>query len=296
LTTIDSPAAARRRLRFALRDAREAAGFTQTTVAERLGWSFSKVNRIENGEVTISAGDLRELMTLLGVTDQKTVEQLTSYARAARRRGWWDDPDHRPHLTQAMRQLFQYEAEATSIRCFHPVLVPGILQTADYARTILDFWTELPEETRNARQAIRVTRRERLFGRTDRPPYYLVLDESVIMRQVGGPTVMAEQLSVLVDMIRAGHLVVRIVPLVRGAIVGQVGSFVILDLDDESAILYREVSLDDDSIRENETVARYRRTFEQLWATALTPEESANLIEGHAAIMNASISRQKPNV
>ena len=83
MPTTDSPAAARRRLRFALRTAREAAELTQAEVADRLEWSVSKVNRIENGEVTISATDLRALMTLVGVTDQDTVEQLTAWARAA---------------------------------------------------------------------------------------------------------------------------------------------------------------------------------------------------------------------
>jgi transcriptional regulator with XRE-family HTH domain len=291
LPTTDSPAAARRRLRLALRSARELAQLTQADVAERLEWSISKVNRIENGEVTISATDLRALMALLGVTDAETVELFTSWARTARSRGWWDGPQFRAHLTPALRQLIQYEAEATAIRCFHPTLIPGMLQTPEYARTVLDFWVELPEETRAARQALRLERRSRLLQRQDRPQFLLLLDESAIQRPVGGPAVMAEQLSSLLFAIRSGEIIARVVPLISGAHLGAMGSFTILDLsDDENAILYREIALDDDNVRDGDVVGQFRRAFEHMWAVALPPEKSAVLIESQATIMNTLIS------
>jgi hypothetical protein len=257
----------------------------------------SKVNRIENGEVTISPTDLRALMGLIGVTDRGTVDVLTGYARTARSRGWWDNPEFRPHLTVATRQFIQYEAQASVIRFFHPTLFPGLVQTAEYSRAILDFWTELPEATRTARQAARAERRARFFDRPERPSFNLLLDESVVLRQVGGPAVMAEQLHAALGMITNGSITVRIVPLIHGAIIGQAGSFTILDLEeDEGAILYREIGLDADTILdERDTVDRYLRAYEQMWDVALTPEESAALIEGHAVTMNASIRRNRPN-
>jgi transcriptional regulator with XRE-family HTH domain len=295
LPATDSPAAARRRLRFALRAARDTAQLTQADVAERLEWSVSKVNRIENGEVTISATDLRALMELLGVTDPATADQLTTWARTARSRGWSDNPEFRAHLTPALRQLIQYEAEATAIRCFQPTVMPGALQTPEYARSILDFWVELPDETRAARQAVRAERRARLFERPGRPLFLLLLDESVVQRQVGGPAVMADQLRSLLAMIRDGELILRIVPLVHGANLGPTGGFMILDLEDyENAILYREIGLDDDNIRDDDTVAHYRRAFERMWDVALSPEQSNALIEGQAAVLNASITRYRP--
>jgi transcriptional regulator with XRE-family HTH domain len=277
---------------MALRSAREAAQLTQADVADRLEWSVSKVNRIENGEVTISATDLRALMALLGVTDPETIEQLTSWARTARSRGWWDGPEFRAHLTPAMRQLIQYEAQATAIRCFHPTLIPGMLQTPEYARTVLDFWVELPEETRTARQALRVERRSRLLQGSDRPQFLLLLDESAIQRPVGGPAVMAEQLGSLLSMIKTGEIIARVVPLISGAPLGAMGSFIILDLnEDENAILYREIGLDDDNVRDDrDVVGHFRRAFEHMWGVALPPEKSAVLIESHATIMNTLIS------
>jgi transcriptional regulator with XRE-family HTH domain len=286
LTTTDSPAAARRRLRFALRNAREARQLTQAEVADSLEWSVSKVNRIENGEVTISPTDLRALLALLGITERASVEEFTNYARIARRRGWWDGPELRSHITPAMRQLVQYEAEAVAIRCFQPTLIPGVLQTPEYARTVLDFWSELSEDTRLARQAIRSERRARLFGGKSSTPYQLVLDESVVLRRVGGPALMAAQLRTLLDLMRTANLQVRIIPLAEGAIVGQLGNFTVLDLDgDENAILYREVARDDIIRDTHDLVQQYRQAFDQMWDVALMPEASTAFIEAHAAIM-----------
>lgn len=286
MSTTDSPAAARRRLRFALRAARDAAQLTQADVAERLEWSVSKVNRIENGEVTISATDLRAFVALLGVTDQQTVEQLTTWARTARSRGWWDSPDFRNHLTPAMRQLIQYEAEATAIRCFQPTLIPGPLQTPEYARAVLGHWSDLSDETRTARQTIRSERGRRLFTDKSSTPYHLVLDESVVLRQVGGAVVMSTQLRTLLEVVRTSNLYVRVMPLTAGAVMGQLGNFIVLDLDrDENAILYREVPPDDIIRDAHDVVQQYRQAFEHMWDLALTIEESASFIEANAAIL-----------
>jgi transcriptional regulator with XRE-family HTH domain len=295
LSTTDSPAAARRRLRFALRAARETANLTQAEVAEQLEWSVSKVNRIENGDVTISATDLRALMALLGVTDRDTVDRLTTWARTARRRGWWDDPAFRAHLTPAMRQLIQYEAEATAIRCFQPTIVPGALQTPTYAQAILDFWTDIPDETRAARHAIRAERRQKIFHGPDRPIYLLLLDESVVDRPVGGAAVMAEQMRSVLTMARNGDLIVRIVPMIRSAMIGLAGNFTIIDLlGDESAVLYQEL-LHEDYIRDDrDTVGLYRSAFERMWAAALTPDASVEHIERSIARIESVDSTHRP--
>lgn len=293
VTTTDSPAAARRRLRFALRTAREAVGLTQLEVADSLEWSVSKVNRIENGDVTISATDLKAVMGLLRITDREDAETLASYARTARKRGWWDEPQYKTHLTPAVLQLIQYEAEATAIRCFQPTVVPGVLQTAEYARAVLEVWKDnMPEPTRVARHEVRAARRRRLFGRPGSPQYLLLLDESVVLRRVGGPAVMTAQLKYVTEMIKSANLIVRIIPLIDGAAISQLGDFTILDLDDdESAILYREIALDDNIRDAHDIVDRYRQTFEQMWEAALTPADTIELIESHAIIMSKSFGR-----
>src|SRR3712207_4146002 len=109
MSSRESPARARRRLRLALRKLREANGLTQGDVARRLEWSLSKVNRIEIGDVTVSGTDLQALLRLLDVTDEGRVTTLTEHCRSARRREWWDRSDIRPHLNPATLELLQFE-------------------------------------------------------------------------------------------------------------------------------------------------------------------------------------------
>ena len=113
MTSPESPAGARRRVRLALREARERLGYTQAQVAEEMEWSTSKVIRIESGEVTISPNDLKPLLTYLKFADKAESDRLLNDARNSRRRQmWWDEPRVRSHLTPPSRQLIQYEHEA----------------------------------------------------------------------------------------------------------------------------------------------------------------------------------------
>jgi transcriptional regulator with XRE-family HTH domain len=276
----DSPAAARRRLRLAIRNAREAKRLTQGEVAEELEWSLSKVSRIENGEVSVSGTDLRALLALFEITDSAEVDELTRYGRAARKRGWWDEARYRAHLTPAYLKLIQYESEASVIRCFQPTLFPGVLQTPDYARTILDFWNEIPADGREVLWEVRTRRREQLFDLPNEPPAYLViLDGSVLMREVGRPGVLARQIEAVLEMLAKPGLAVRIVPIATSAPISQLGGFMICDLDgEEDAILYWESAFGDNIVETSGTISRYRHVFEQMWEQALTLEESAELL------------------
>lgn len=293
----ESPAAARRRLRLALRKAREANGLTQGQVAEAFDWSISKVQRIESGDVTVSSTDLKALLTRYDVTDTKRIEQLVEVARASRRKGWWDEPKFRQHLPTAMMQLSQFEAEASAIRVFHPTLFPGMLQTPAYAEVILNFWSEeLSLEDRAVRFEVRLLRREYVLGRPDPPLYLLILDESVLSREVGGPQVMAEQLHDLLSLMRRPHVMVRILPFAAAANLAELGHFQILDLgDEENAILYREAQLVDDIEQAPDRVNLYRRRFERVWDAALTEKATTHLIEAKAAAMISNLDRIRPD-
>jgi transcriptional regulator with XRE-family HTH domain len=291
----ESPAAARRRLRIALRRAREAKGLTQRQVAESLDWSLSKVNRIEAGDVTVTGTDLQALLRLFDVIDPDRVEDLTTAGRAARRRGWWDRPEYREHLSPAMIQSIQFEAEATTIRSFQPSLIPGLLQTPDYAAAILHAPRAVLSPTVLAtRLEVRMLRREQLFGRPEPPPYLLVLDESVLLREVGGPRVMSAQLYDLLEMTRAGAVIVRVVPLSYAAI-HLIGLFVIYGSDDEDVALYRESSLDDDVVYAPEVIRQHRQLFEQVWEGALSVEKSIHLIEARAATLRLAADLTAPD-
>jgi transcriptional regulator with XRE-family HTH domain len=296
----ESPAVARRRLRFAIRRAREAAGLTQSQVAEALVWSLSKVNRIEKGDVTVSSTDLRALLHLLNISDEATVAQLTADARTSRQRGWWDNPRYREHLTAATLQLLQFEAEATAIRTFQPTLVPGLLQTRAYAQAVLERWRDdLGDAAEAVRLEVRINRAAHVLDSPDPPTLLVVLDESVILRRVGGAEIMKEQLEHLLTANERPNVIVRVLPLADGAD-SMYGSFTIMDLgDEENAILYlegiyKEAILGDEILHTPDVVRRHRRRFETMWEQSLTPEATIRSIEARRAVMRASMDRDDP--
>jgi transcriptional regulator with XRE-family HTH domain len=290
----ESPAVARRRVRLALRAAREAKGFTQGHVAQELDWSLSKVNRIEKGDVTVSRTDLLAMLEMYGVDDLARVDDLVRAARVSRRRGWWDESRYRDHHTSATLQMLQFESEATAIRHFHPMLVAGLLQTREYAECIMNFWkTDISEVDRVARLETRMLRREQVLGRADPPDFYFVIDESVTYREVGGPGVMAEQLRQLLELMKKPNIRVRVIPFAAAAIVATLGPFTLMDFgDEEDAVLYREVLIADEVVHARDIVHRHREYFEHMWTASLSEDASARLIEARAAVMLSSLDRR----
>jgi transcriptional regulator with XRE-family HTH domain len=286
MATGDSPIVARRRLQSALRGARNARAMTQGQVAEEMEWSLSKVMRIEKGEVGISVSDLRGLLGVLEITDPAEVKSLLDDARAAR-----NTPstllDVREHLTNATYQLLQYEAEAQAIRYFSLVLIPGVLQTEEYARAVFDQMpNRLAPETVDARMANRLRRRDRVLYSENPPQFLVLLDESVLHREVGGPHVMAEQLRVLLNLMRQTQVMVRIVPSAGATTLALLGPFQIVDLrKPDDSLLYRESPFTDDISYSNTLVSDHRKLFEELWSDALDDAASANLIAERAAKM-----------
>jgi transcriptional regulator with XRE-family HTH domain len=263
---------------------REAKGLAQGQVVAALDWSLSKVNRIESGNVIVSARDLRALLRQLDVADAGRVDQLLKCAKASRRRGWWDEPKYRERLTPAMMQMLQFETEASAISVYQPTLIPELLQTQGYAQSAMDFWShELPAVVRAARLEARMGRRDEVFGRPDGPEYLVILDESVLLREVGVPQVMAEQLHDLLAFVQKRDIALRILPLSDGALMCSFGSITILDLGkEENAILYREGPLWDDV---SDAAGSMRHLFEQMWEQSLSEEASMRSIEARAAML-----------
>jgi transcriptional regulator with XRE-family HTH domain len=275
-----SPAVARHRLRLALRRAREAKDLTQGQVATSLDWSLSKLQRIEGGENSVSPTDTRALLQVLGVTDATTVDDLVNEARAARRRSKWDDARYRETLSDATRNLLQFEGEARAIRAFQSILLPGALQTRAFAEHVLSFWHhEFTPEDLELRVNLRAERRARLFDRPDPPEYRLLLDESVLHRPVGGPAVFVRQLEQLLDDCSTDRITLRIAPFEVTALFAIAVPFTVLTLDDGSdSVLYRESYLVDEFIHDPEKVNRHLELFEQLWDQSHDRQETQRLI------------------
>ncbi len=293
----ESPAVARRRVRLALRKAREATGLSQSAVADRVGWSMSKVQRIESGDVSVSGTDLRALLDLYGVTDAEEVEQLSEEARISRRQRWWTVAEYRRHLTPAYAQLLQFEAEATAVRSYQTVLIPGVLQTPAYAQAVIGSYDEsLTADERRVRFDARMQRRRQFLESERASSHYVILDESILDRVIGGFEVMAEQFGDVARVARTPGVHIRIVPLTEGAILGQLGPFLLLDLggddDPDDAVLYRE-SFTRDSIEHSAAeITFHRRMFEKLWRRSLDEEKTVRALEATAAQLRTRADRQ----
>jgi len=292
VASVESPAIARRLVRLALREARQAKRLTQSDVAEAMEWSLSKIMRIESGEVTINPIDLRALLPVVGINDSARVEGLIQAAKVARRRReWWDEPGRRELLTPAMIQLMQYEAEANISRHFFTLTVPGRLQTPAYAAAIMSsFRDDIPADVIEARLDARMRRREQYLNR--KPPLrtYLLLDASVLLRQFGGPRVLGEQLLDLSRCIKESGLMVRVVPFEGNPPIPMLGTYEILYLGEEAeeqAIMYRETYLADEVVEDIEKIRRHRGIFEQVWDAAEDESVSAQLIEDRAQALLA---------
>jgi transcriptional regulator with XRE-family HTH domain len=293
MSTTDVPAVARRRVRLALRNAREQKGLTQGQVANEMDWSLSKVMRIENGEVSISTGDLRMLLPYLGITGGPEVDQLLADAKASRRQRWVVEQEYREHLSSAMVELMQLETEATALRYFNPIILPGILQIPEYASAIFrnygTLMTDIDESAMKVRMEARLARRERILDRRRPPDFLAILDESVLHRIIGGREVMDKQLRELLTIMRKSNIWIRILPFSSGGANALLGPFIILEMDDEQeAVLYREDPMGDQIARSRREIIQHRDIFERLWSVASGAEESARLIEERATLLKTA--------
>jgi len=207
-----SPSVRRRRLAAELRRLRERAGLVGEEVARRLGWSTSKISRLERGQSAIKHSDLRRLLDLYRV-DPPRREELMTLAEESQLSGRLKVISAR--LPGVHAEFLNVEAEAESVWNWEPQIVPGLLQTEDYARAVMLGWhsmfTEPPSEVERRVEARRL--RQQALQRD--PPLQLsvVMDESVLHRKLGEASIMRTQLQHIVEASRLPNISVRILPL-----------------------------------------------------------------------------------
>ena len=235
-----SPTVRRRRLAAELRRLRERADLTGDFVASRMGWSASKVSRIENAHTALQPTEIKKLLALYGI-EGWYADELMELALEAKRKGWWKAySDALPDLHTAYIGL---EAEATAAWHWSPEVVPGLLQTEDYAREVLRTanGTAPPREIERMVEARMV--RQRLLHRD--PPFELtaVIDESVLMRLIGSEAIMLQQISRLLEAseYHSPHLSLRVLPL-RAAHPVVAGAFILLQFGAVHEVGYHDIA------------------------------------------------------
>lgn len=270
-----SPTTLRRQLGAELRRLRAAR--TVAEVASQLGWSESKLSRIETAHTGIRNRDLEKLLDVYEVSDQLRA-RIRAVAGQSRQRAWWEA--YGDVLPNAYETYIGFEAEATSILEFEALLIPGLLQTDEYARAVFvadgrrhdgrrldDAEVDQKVQVRMARQAV--------LTRQPPPDLVLILDEGALRREVGGPDVLRRQLNRLNEAGERNNITIRVLPFAVGAHSALGGPFTILRFSGEAPLVYCEGRTGGVFRTRSDEVEGYISSFDGLRDAALTPKDSA---------------------
>jgi transcriptional regulator with XRE-family HTH domain len=273
-----------RQLAAELRRLREAETLTGEAVAARLRWSPSKVSRIETGRIAVSAADLRRLLDLYQVSGSLR-KRLVDLGSKASQRGWWDA--YTDATTEEYSTLIALESDAESERHFAPIIVPGLLQTEEYALEITSASLFMPSPGEISRLSQVRMMRQKVLSRDKPLRLHVVVDESVLHRQVGSPETMKGQLLHLVELAGRPNVAIQVFPLTAGPHLALSGVFTVVRFPEESAVdvVYLQEMTSDLFIEDEKEVHRYGLAFDRLRELALDEEESVALI---ARIANAT--------
>lgn len=250
------------------------AGMTLEEAAARMEWSSSKLGRWESGEHLAELHGLKSLLDIYGVTSDRWDEYL-ELCRTARERGWWrayglDNKGYVP-----------LEADASLVKDFTLGYVPGLLQTADYARALFRASGERRSVERFKRDvAVRMVRQKRLISEEDPLELIAIMDESVLYRPVGGTKVMAAQLARLVEAAALDTVTLQVLPVGLGAHASLEGGLILLSFGDlgEPDILFIEHTAGSFQTEKVADVAKATLKFDRLRSDALSPDDSLTLI------------------
>ncbi|WP_082558703.1 helix-turn-helix transcriptional regulator [Kitasatospora sp. MBT66] len=273
------PTVRRRQLGAELRRRREEAGLSHDEVADALtGMSQPKLSRIENGRGATKVDDVKKLLSLYKCEDSDLISTLVGMAKNGSQRGmWWQS--YSAHINSTLGDLITLEATASSVRNYEGAFVPGLLQTPAYAREIIKKLNMRPDVNVEALVDVRMARQSALT-RSEPLTLWAVIHEAAIRSGVGGPAVMAEQLSRLIDRAAQPNINVQVMPIGAPAHHGMGGAFTILgfpqrqDLD----VVMVDGTLSNLWVEEAVDVDVFAAKFDAIRADALGLDDSLAII------------------
>jgi transcriptional regulator with XRE-family HTH domain len=272
-----------RRLRAELKRLREAANLTQDTVADEMDWSLSKLIRIEAGSVSISTNDLKALLDLYGIKDPAEVDGMLDLLRSARTKMWWNN--YRGVMSKPLELFVASETETSVFKTYQLFIFPGLLQTEDYARDVIEHLTvgRPTDAMIQSYVELRMERQRQFFGRPEPVRFHVILDESVLRRAVGGKEVLRGQMQHLLDLNETrSELTVQILQPTVGVLPGMASSFTVMEFGDADDLPMLFIEGAKNYVTENidarEEVDRYQAAFNRLGQRALSATESRALI------------------
>ncbi|GAB2805187.1 helix-turn-helix transcriptional regulator [Streptomyces chlorus] len=271
-----SPTARRRRLSIELKKLREKSTLTCAQVGQALDWSGSKVNRMETGSGRVQPSDIDALCRFYD-TSEELREFLKSLAREAKTRGWWQV--HGAGVPEWFNIYIGLEQDASALRQYQCELLPGLTQTAAYARELHATGAHLSPEDIDRAVRVRLERQE-MLTRPDAPDAWFVVNEGAVRNVIGDRALMREQLERVLDSAALPNVTLQVLPFDAGTYPAT-GSFTMLGFPapEDPDLVYRDGITDAVYLEGEHHVREYTKAFDGLRAAALSPQRSAQLIK-----------------
>jgi hypothetical protein len=271
-----------------LRKLREVRGVSREDAGWQIRASESKISRMELGRVGFKERDVADLLTFYGVTSGEERAALITLARQANTPGWWHQySDVLPTWFQSYLGL---EAAATQIRNYEVQFVPGLLQSADYARAVIELGSgNLTKDQIDRRVELRMTRQD-VLTRAEPPQFWGLIDEAALRRPIGGQTVLRGQLAKLAEVSKLPNVTVQVLPFGSGGHAASGGSFSILRFPDPALpdVVYLEQMTSALYLDKPEDVEHYATVIEQLCVQAEQPARTLEMLDRIAKDLDRS--------
>jgi transcriptional regulator with XRE-family HTH domain len=261
-----------------LRRLRTDAGLSREQAGEAIRASEWKIHRLENGQVGFKERDIIDLLRLYGVTDPTEVAEFVALAREANNPGWWQH--YGDVLPPWFRTYVDLESVATLIRTYEGQFIPGLLQTDDYMRAVVQ-GAHLDESAEEVGRRVRLRMARQILLTREQPPrLWAVVDEAAMRRPVGGREVMRDQMERLIDAAKLPNVTLQVLPFDAGAHPGMVGSFSVLRFPEEELpdVVYLEHLTSALYLNKPEEVDQYLHVMESICVRAAPPDQTVALL------------------
>lgn len=258
----------------ALRLAMERVGLNGKRTASLLGWSESRVSRMLTGRLAATSDDLSAMLAVLLVTGEER-ERLMRLNRDQGKLGWLQNHDSR--IPEQLKTLVDNENKAVQVTDFEPIVIPGLLQTGDYAQSLLERSAVLPPNEIQTFVAARLGRQS-IFSRDDRPNFTFYIHEFALRLPVGSRAIMSDQLH---ELLRTGvrrYIGIRVVPASFGAHAGIAGSCRLMEFAELKPVVYVDEQTASHFLEQRSDIDTYRKIFAALDRCALDERQSNDLI------------------
>ncbi|MFC9914267.1 helix-turn-helix domain-containing protein [Streptomyces sp. NPDC127197] len=279
------PTVRRRRLGATLRRLRNGAGMTLDDAAATMGWKGPKLSKIESANQAIRPGDVAALLKAYGISDPDVCTALENLARDAGKKGWWQT--YSGIVSPSYADYISLESDAETICAWSPLVIPGLLQTAAYAReTIAGVTTFRTPEEVAALAEVRLARQSVLTRPGSPLELWAIIHEAALLQRFAvRPATMREQLRRLLDTADMPNVTVQLMPLDCTAHPGMLGGFSLADFPQPMPVVVLLENLSGAAYVEGDDAAPFTKAFERIRATALSVEDSlariAHMEEGH---------------